>query len=394
MSGAALVFWVIIALCAIVSAAFLALARFDSKNRAALWFAGAFAAAGVSFAGEIVLTTGLAPGPTRMVIALAMVAMFVLIAYGLARRYRVDLPAGGGLAITAATALLYYLILDLPRADFTRQMLYQLPYALLSLLALSVIARARSKLWFDCLFMALFALLAIQFLAKPFLARWTGGVGAGPTDFADTLYAGLSTASGAVLLLILATGAFAVLLADTAGRLIRHAERDPETGLLNRSGFTAHAEKRVLALAEIETPEAGERPDLALTLIALDPAIPSRPAEFPIADLATLIADFAPRDALVGRMADFEFAILAPGSNLFAARRAAEDFRKAAGETFGGPGRPATLSIGITEREPGDVYADLLARGLWALNEAERAGGNCLRLAARSEFGISGIRQG
>lgn len=390
MSGATLIFWVIVALCALESAVFLALARFDPVNRAAPWFSAAFAAAAISFAGEIVLTTGLAPGLTRMVIALAMVGMFILLAYGLARRYRVDMPPGSGLAITAASALLYYLILDLPRADFTRQMLYQLPYALLSLLALSVVARARAKQWFDWLFLALFALLAIHFLAKPFLAAWTDGVGADPADFAGTLYAGLSSASGAVLLLVLASFGLVLMLRDTAGRLVRHAERDPETGLLNRTGFTAHAERRVLALADIEAPEAGEHPELALTLIAMDPPAPSRPANLPVGEFAALLVDFAPRNALVGRMADLEFAILAPGHNLFAARRAAEDIRKAAGEHFA----HLTLAVGITEREPGDVYSDLLARGLWALNEAERAGGNCLRLAARSEFGVSAIRRG
>lgn len=390
MSGATLIFWIIVALCALESALFFALARFDSLNRAAPWFAGAFAAAALSFAGEIVLTTGFAPGLTRMVIALAMVGMFVLLAYGLARRYRVDMPAGGGLAITAASALLYYLILDLPRADFTRQLLYQLPYALLSLLSLSVIARARTKQWFDWLFLALFGLLAIHFLAKPFLAARIGGVGTHPTDFAGTLYAGLTSALGAILLLMLATFGLALMLRDTAGRLVRHAERDPETGLLNRTGFTAHAERSFLALAEAEAAEAGERPELALTLVAMDPPAPTRPARLPVGEFAALIADFAPRNGLVGRMADLEFAILAPGHNLFAARRAAEDFRKAATENFSA----VTLSVGITEREPGEVYSDLLARGLWALNEAERAGGNCLRLAARSEFGVSSIRRG
>src|SRR5690606_25919426 len=50
MSGATLIFWVIVALCALESAVFLALARFDPVNRAAPWFSAAFAAAAISFA--------------------------------------------------------------------------------------------------------------------------------------------------------------------------------------------------------------------------------------------------------------------------------------------------------------------------------------------------------
>ncbi|AEQ53243.1 GGDEF domain-containing protein [Pelagibacterium halotolerans] len=391
MTGALLVFWVIVALCTIKAGAFLALARFDPKNRGAVWFAAAFAAAATSFLGEIVLTTGFYPGPTRMVIALAMVAMFVLVSYGLAIRYRVDLHPGGGWAIVAASALLYWLILDLPREDFVRQFLYQIPYALLSLLSLSVIWRSRAKKRHDWLFIWLFLALALHFLAKPFLALWTGGVGATATGFSSTVYAGLSTASGAVLLLILATGGLALMLSDTAGRLIQKAERDAETGLLNREGFTTHAERRTLALGETEP---AEHIDLTLTLIAIKATAQEHPAALPLKAMAKLIADNVSNDALVGRMADRDFAILSPQTNLMAARRAAEALRIAAGERLSMPDRIVTLSIGITEREKGEVYADLLARGLWALDEAERAGGNCVRLAARSSFGVAAIRRG
>lgn len=389
MTGALLVFWVIVALSAIKAGAFLALARFDPKNRGALWFSGAFAAAALSFFGEIVLTTGFYPGPTRMVIALAMVAMFVLVAYGLAIRYRVELHPGGGLAIVAASALLYWLILDLPRDDLIRQILYQIPYALLSLLSLTVIWRSRAKTTLDWMFIWAFFGLALQFLAKPFIAVWTGGVGTTSADFSGTLYAGLSTASGAVLLLLLATGGLVLMLGDTASRLIQKAERDAETGLLNRDGFTTHAERRAMALAETERTE---RLDLTLTLIAIKAA--PAPAMLPLAALADLIGDHVPTDALVGRMADRDFAILSPQTNLMAARRAAEALRLAAGERLGDADGQFTLSIGITERERGEVYADLLARGLWALDEAERAGGNCVRLAARSGLGLAAIGQG
>lgn len=392
MSGAVLISWIIVALCLLQSAVFLAVARFDSLNRAALWFSGAFLAAALSFGGEIVLSAGWWPGPVRMTIALAMVVMLVLLAYGLGRHYHVPLPAGGGFAIIAASALLYWLILDLPRADFLRQMLYQLPYALLSLFGLSVIARAREKAWFDRVLLVLFGLLAIHFVLKPFLAQWVGGVGTSPGSFAQTSYAGLSTALGAVLLLVLAACGLVLVLGDTAKRLIRRAERDAETGLLNRAGFTAHARRMVVALAETESPDLPERVDMALTLIAVDhPVIPATQA-LAATDIAARITALAPAGALVGRVADYDFAILAPQANLFAARDVAEALRTALATDFADIGRPVALSIGITEREPGDVYADLLARGLWALDEAQRAGGDCLRLAARSEFALPNER--
>ncbi|SDG21098.1 GGDEF domain-containing protein [Pelagibacterium luteolum] len=389
MSGGIFIFSVAICLCLVKASAFFTLSLFDRTNRPARLFGYAFLSAGVSFTGELVLATGVAPALTRMVIAMAMVVMFVLIAYGLALRYRAPLPRGGGFAITLASALLFILILDLPRGDFIRQMLYQIPYALLSLLSLSVIARAGNKSVIDWIFVGMFFILAVQFLAKPFIALATGGVGTTPEQFASTLYAEISVAMGAVVLIILATSALGMMIYDSAATLIRRSERDSETGFLNRGGFTAHAQRLLGTPATHDAnPEPGAT-DCALTLIALDhplrPGYP--PASTAVADLARTIAEIAPRDALVGRMAEHDFAILAQGENLFAARRTAETIRKQFGQTTTTP--PIGLSVGITEREPGDVYAELLARSLWALDEAQRNGGNCVRLSARSGFGLS-----
>ncbi|WP_417579174.1 GGDEF domain-containing protein [Pelagibacterium sp.] len=390
MSGALLLYWVIVGFCAIKSAAFLALFSFDPKNRAALWFSGAFVAAATSFLAEIVLTTAFYPSVTRMVIALSIVVMFILVAYGYAVLYKVHLHPGGGWAIAAASALLYWIILDLPREDFTRQLVYQLPYALLSLLSLSVITRARSKRIFDWVLIVLLALLALHFVAKPFLALWTGGVGVTALDFVNTVYAGVSTAVGAVLLLFMATTAFGLMLSDTTGRLIQKAERDDETGLLNRAGFTNHAERSVLALGQTDT---ARRPELTLTLIGMNTPLHPRASDRHLAEMAELIGDHVPSDALVGRMADCDFAVLSPATNLMAARANAEALRLAANARLSEAGRPVTLSVGITEREKGEVYADLLARGLWALDEAEKSGGNCVRLAGHANFVTSGERR-
>ena len=384
MSGALLISWVIVALCVTVAIAFFALARLDPVNRAANWFSAAFVAAAISYGGEIALATGSPPSIARMVIAVSMAAMFILAVQGTARRYKVALPRAWALAAIACSTLWYFLILDMPRGDFLRQMLYQLPYAALSLAGAGVIFRSGARRWFDWLFIGLFAFLAFHFVAKPYLALWTGGVGEDPAHFAQTLYAGISAASSAVLLLILAAAGLSAMIADAALRIIRSAEHDPDTGLLNRSGFTAHAQRRALAIAEAERPREDCEAELSLTLVALDARNLPRGTGLPLANFVTLLWATMPKGALFGRMADDEFAILAPGA-LFAAREHAEALRQAAADLVIAD-KPLTLSIGITEREPGDVYADLLARGLWALQEADRAGGNCIRLSARSQF--------
>jgi len=95
--------------------------------------------------------------------------------------------------------------------------------------------------------------------------------------------------------------------------------------------------------------------------------------------LGDAIASKSGPDALLGRMGPLEFAMLMPDHNLFAARRVAT-----AVHDMVGAGKSTRLSIGITEREPNDSLADMLARALWALEEARQAGGGCIRLSVRS----------
>lgn len=388
MSGAVFIFWVALALCLAYAAVFFAIGHFDRVNRPAVLFGFAFGSAGLSFAGEIALAAGVFPGPTRMVIALAMVAMFGFLTHGLALRYRVRLAAGVGFAVFAASALLYYLILDLPRADFTRQMLYQAPYVLVSLLAGATILRAEGKKAMDWLFIALFAALSLYFVTKPFVALWSGGVGSEPRQFAGTLYAALSVSSSAVLLIVLASCSLGLMIHDSAARLILQSQKDAETGLLGRAGFAAYAERQLGFPQEAQ--ETGEQRDMALTLIAIDSPARPRAAPPPVVALAALLAASVPPGTLVGRMAEYDFAILSRRDNLFAARRRAEQLHKAIARLAGETAQPFTVCMGITEREADDVYADMLSRGLWALSEAQRSGGNCIRLAARSEFGPPG----
>ncbi len=378
-------------LCLVKAGAFWAIGRFDPQNTAAKYLAAALACAGLSFAGELVLTTGFWPGPVRMLIAVAMAAALVLVAYGVAARYRIALPRGGGLAIVGASALLYLMILDLPREDMTRQTLYQTPYALICLMCLAILLRVKSRTLFEIAMTAAFGLLALYFLSKPFIATLVGGVGVTPDQYASSLYGALSVASGAVLLLILATIALVAAALDSAQNLIGHLERDGTTGFLTRNGFMNHAERQTLSLVHREETEHDASPTpLTLSLFALDKSAAGTSSDATIAGVDALMPHLkaiVPHSGLIGRMGEYDFAALVPGQNLIAARDAAEVLRAAMAAQP--QDRKITVSIGITEREPGDVYADMIGRALWALDEAQKAGGNCVRLSARSGIGLT-----
>lgn len=378
MSGTIFALWLAVILCLVKAVAFFALAMFDRSSRPTPWFGFAFLAAGMSYVGELVLSAGIAPLASGLAIALAMAAMLVLFAAGLSERYNAPLQHGFSLGAVAVLAVYYTVVLSLPRDGLLRQLFYQLPYFLLSVMIVSIIGRARSKPIVEWLIAGLFSLIALQFLAKPFIAQWLG-VGETPAQFSESLYGAFSIAFGSVLLLITATLTLGIMIYESARELVGRAERDGETGLLTRNSFTAHASRLIAAIKPAEATDH----EAALILVALDrPA--SHGASAPLAALASVATAVAPRGALMGRMADGEMAILATGHSLFMARDTAEALRA----RFVEP-----LSIGITEYEPWDVHPQMLARALWALDEAQKAGGRCTRLAARSDFGLAPLPQ-
>lgn len=377
MNSALFVLAINMSISVIMAAAFVGLGRFDRRNVTARWFALAFALSTLSSVGEMILQAGIAVSLSRMLIALSMLGTFILIGRGLALRYRVELPWTGLLAIFIASLLLYLLILEQPREDLTRQLLYQLPYALLSLLGAYVVWRGKQRRPLDIALAILLITMAVHFATKPLIANLIGGVGGRAEDYMTTLYGLFSQATGGVLALGFAMLLLAISITDSMAAIIKHTERDTETGLLNPRGFEDHA-TRLLAQ------KSGG--DMALVLFSLDAANPAPAFSAIPTGFAGMLETLFGTDALIARLGGLQFAVLLPDANLFAARAQAETLigRLAATEP---PAAPP--SIGITEREPGDSLPELIARSQWACQEARRAGGNCVRLAARAALSLT-----
>lgn len=378
MTGAVFVLAINMAIAMTMAIAFFAIGYVDTRNHMANWLGLAFVFATLSFAGEYVLHAGLSDAGARLFIALTLLGCLLIIGHALARRYEAELPVVGLVAIFLASTLLYVLILDLPRADPARQILYQAPYFLVTLLGVFIVLRSKKRHFLDRLLAAMLALAALTFAAKPIIAHFAGGVGEAPQDYAATLYAAISMSGSGIAALLVAMTCLALAISDTTARLVKSAERDAATGLLNQNGFEQHGARLVAALPH----DAGH--EIALALIAIEPAqgapAPGLPGR-PFAD--ALHGVFGP-DALIARISETNFAVLMPQTNLFGARRQAEMLRaRLAAGTIHLP-MPAGTSIGLAEHEPGDSLSDMVFRAQWALDEARRAGGNAIRLAARS----------
>lgn len=377
MTGAVFVIAINMVIATTMAAAFFAVGYFDANNRAAKWLGVAFMLAMLSFAGEYVLHTGLSDAGARLFIALAMLGCFLAIAHGLAQRYEAPLsPLGLGM-IFLASSILYLLILELPREDIWRQVLYQTPYGLVSLMGAIMVLRSQRREVIDRVLFVVLLLVTLNFATKPVVAHFSGGVGAVGQDYATTLYALISQSSSAVVTLLLSMVCLAIVVSDAALSLVRKSERDPLTGLLNQNGFEQHG-SRLVAVAP------GSQNDLALVLFSFDG--PHAHEDQPGPALGTALSAIFGPDALIARMSGLHFAVVLPGTNLFSARRHVEILRSRLAEGVLPIPAPVTAAIGIAEREVGDSLLDLLVRGQWAHREALDAGGDCVRLAARAAF--------
>ncbi|MCD7058353.1 GGDEF domain-containing protein [Pelagibacterium xiamenense] len=385
MSGALFVFSINVTLALAMAAGFFAVARFDPKNTAARWMVLAFLLGGLSIASEFAISGGIFVSLARMTVALAFLAAMLTVAVALSRYYNTTQDWPSLSVIFVASAMLYTLTLEMPRNDPVRQVLYQLPYALVSLLGLSHVWRSKRRAALDWCLMVLLMASALLFAAKSVIANLVGGVGAQAQDYSRTVYAMISQSSGAILVLMVGMLILVMLARETAARLIRQSERDSATGFLNRTGFMNHGDALLRKLGN------GSASEAALILLALDGSFEDAAVETQIRLLAGLLHAIDPPGACIGRLGPTQFAVLLPHVNLLSARQTAEGLRRKTAK--GEKNAPAaTASFGITERERTDTLSDMILRADWALEEARHAGGDCVRLSARAALGV--VRHG
>ncbi|GGA37199.1 GGDEF domain-containing protein [Pelagibacterium lentulum] len=378
MNGALFVLGINIVVAGLMAASFYSIAYFDRFNRSAHILAIGFMVGALTQVFELLVAGNIAVQISRLGVALGFLSAQLIIIYAIAMRLGLRQGRLPFVVLMTVSTALYLFVLEMPGTSLVAQFLYQLPYATASLYAVYLLLKAHDKLPADWLLTGLFLLAFIQFLAKPFIALWTDGVGGQPTDYMSTFYALISQSMGTIL--VLSIGLLSLLLAakQSATTLVQNSERDINTGLLNQRGFELNVERW---LDQMPTERRA-----GLTAIQFDCDLPIPFPDNSLQALAAELTRLAGEDLIVGRTAPLVFSIFEPDANLFAARRRAEHLRKALSNRLNDIPGLNGVSIGITEREPADSLMDMTIRSQWALAEARRAGGNCVRLAARSEF--------
>ncbi|MES0200264.1 GGDEF domain-containing protein [Mesorhizobium sp. M0011] len=385
MSGANFILLINLSVAGLLAASFMAVAFHDVGRAPARWLAFGYLL-GMAYSAIEFSIPAFADARLPVVAAFA-VFLGATIAFngGLARKYGVAAPWKPMLFFLLATTIAVYFVQDLPRQSLIRIMAYQLPYAVMQFVGLAIVWSSRQKLArLDRILMAVLAASGLQFASKPFIAHALGGWGANPQAYLQSNYALVSQSLGTVFALALALLMLAILVRDVLAEVTSKSETDTLSRLLNRGGFTRHAELAVLGAMRQGVPVALVIADLD-HFKSVNDSFGHASGDRVIEIFAGFLREAAAAHHVAGRIGGEEFAIILPGTNLAAARLFAEGTRSA----FGGlpiDGLPAdnrcTASFGVAELHPSEDFADLMRRADQALYQAKNAGRDCVRVSA------------
>jgi diguanylate cyclase (GGDEF)-like protein len=385
MSGANFILLINLSVAGLLAASFMAVAFHDVGRAPARWLAFGYLLGMAYFTIEFSIPAFDNARP--VVVAAFVVFLGATIAFngGLARKYGVAPPWPPMLFFLLATTIAVYFVQDLPRQSLVRMMAYQLPYAVMQFVGLAIVWSSRQRpARLDRILMAVLAASGLQFASKPFIAHALGGWGANPQAYLQSSYALVSQSLGTVFGLALALLMLAILVRDVLAEVTSKSEMDTLSRLLNRGGFTRHAELAVLGAMRQGVPVALVIADLD-HFKSVNDSFGHASGDRVIETFAGFLREAAAGHHVAGRIGGEEFAIMLPGTNLAAARLFAEGTRSAFG-ALPIDGLPAdnrcTASFGVAELHPGEDFADLMRRADQALYQAKNAGRDCVRVSA------------
>jgi diguanylate cyclase (GGDEF)-like protein len=374
----AFIFGISMSVAAIFAVAFAVVAATNRTARGARWLALGYGM-GIIYVGLEFLLTQQAD-PTGVGIGIFLVFMLALsfALVGVAHHYRVPPPLPAMAVIWGLTILAVPAIFSLTYGSTLRLTLYQLPYfAMQSLLGL-VIWRSGRRQALDLLLIALQAVAAIIYVAKPFIAA-TVGTASSPQDYMATTYAAISQTGSVVTLMAIALVMLLVIMRDTTAEMVARSETDPLSSVLNRRGFEHHAEMAFLrgGAAVLITADLDD-------FKKINDSFGHAAGDGVIAHFAAMLAGAAPANAIVGRIGGEEFAVLLPDALLSDGRLYAETVRAAFASArlpVLGVDRGFTASFGVAQRTSDRSLFELARRADAALYRAKAAGRNQVRVA-------------
>lgn len=384
MAGASFILAINLFIAALFALAFFLVAATNRSDGTPRWFALAYCCGLLYIGSEFILPVQVNPQLTYTAGFAAFLGALGCATIGIAARYRLPVPWLLLAVITGLSIAANWLAFDLGRDSLVRLFAYQAPYALLQALAAWLVWRSRRRQPMDVGLMVLFCLSAVQFLSKPLVAQWTGGVGDFAQSYIATTYALYSQSLGAILQVAVGLLILLMLVRDMLVEITARSETDPLSSLLNRRGFEDRAVAALAAASQTGAPITLVASDLD-SFKSINDGFGHETGDQVIVAFAALLAAASPKTAIVSRMGGEEFAVLLPGAGLAAARLYAEALRAA----FSGmpiAALPAhmrvTASFGIAEYDGSESLSDLRRRADSALYVSKRGGRDQVSVAA------------
>lgn len=382
MSAAAFVLAINFFVAGIFATAFGVVAAYQRSALGARWLAFAYSF-GIA---NVVLEFILPFQEDHRLVSFSIFAVFLFAlagcVVGLAHHYRLP-PAWRLLTVAVvASLILNVAILDMERASFIRNLLYQAPYALVQAIGVSVILANKRKSALDMALFGIYFVSSLHFLAKPVLAV-TIGSGDAPQAYMGSTYAAVSQTLGAVLLIANGLIMLLIIVRDVMADMTARSETDTLSGLLNRRGFEDRGERSLSLAARSGVPSVMIVADLD-HFKQINDTFGHAAGDQVIRLFGAVLRECAGQQALLARMGGEEFAALLPGTNLATGKLFAETvrnaFRNMPAHRTGLDAAP-TASFGVAQLMPFDHMSDLLRRADAALYQAKTDGRDCVRMA-------------
>ena len=375
MSAAGFVLAINLFIAGIFATAFAVVAAHYRLAIGARWLCAAYAIGILNGLLEFILPHQVDARPASFAIFVAFLASIALCNIGLARHYRIRVPWRLLAGVTLVSLAVNLAILEMPRGSLLRGLLYQTPYAVMSIVGARIILSRPANRALDLALLALFLLSALNFIAKPILATLIGS-GDRPQAYLDSTYAAISQSAGAIMLITNGLIMLLIIVRDMMADVTVRSETDSLSGLLNRRGFEDQADKARMLALRAGVPAVVVIADLDHFKAINDSFGHAAGDQAIMAFGQVLRASFDFR-AVIGRLGGEEFAVLLPGADLALARGAAEAARQRLRELTPqerGSDRMITSSFGIAAMDGNESLADLLRRADAALYEAKSRG--------------------
>jgi diguanylate cyclase (GGDEF)-like protein len=385
MGGAIFILAINMAVAGLLAAAFMTIAVYDVRRISARWMAVGYLLGVAYFIIEFSIPSFSNAIPVVVVAFAVMLAGILAFNVAIAHKYDVAPPWRLMIGFLVAATIVVSLVQDLPRQSLVRMMAYQLPYALMTLMAIGIVRSSplkRQRL--DYALMALLGATAAQFAAKPFIAQMLGGWGTNPQTYAQTNYAAVSQALGAVFLVAIALLLLVMIVSDVLADATAKSETDALSGLMNRRGFEFHAQDALRDALCQGAPVSLVIADLD-HFKSVNDSFGHACGDRVIKAFADFLREATSYNHIAGRIGGEEFAVLLPGTNLAAARLLAEGTRTAfsALPIEGLPGdHRCTASFGVAELRSGEDFNELIRRADQALYEAKKGGRDRVHVSA------------